>query len=198
MPIDNPPPQLAAAVCAYDQKAMLALDFDHFDQDLQGGGWRKLDARPGCEAQAADLVETYGQVNWAKLRPYQLHLLYWHEGQLLALAGRTDQAVSLLMSGVNSPDEADFADYALGTVAFLEHDLEALKAARTRLAARPEPASFAQGKAWFKAHGAQVSWPLNLNVLDGLIACFDRPYSVAYTDCRPVAMASPPTKSAKP
>jgi hypothetical protein len=31
----------------------------------------------------------------------------------------------------------------------------------------------------------ELKWPMNLDVLDGLIACFDRPYSEAYdAKCR--------------
>ena len=40
----------------------------------------------------------------------------------------------------------------------------------------------------FKAtYGRELAWPLNLDVVDGLIACFGEAYSKAYGDCRPGA-----------
>ncbi len=101
------------------------------------------------------------------------------------MAGQTDTAIRLLMAGVNPDAQGDFEDYALGTIAFLHHDLAALKAARARLAVQPAPANFQQIRADFKLkYHIDVRWPENLDVLDGLISCFDKPYIEAYS-CRP-------------
>ena len=63
----------------------------------------------------------------------------------------------------------------------------ALQAARDRLAAVPPPPGFEEDAARFKTqYGRELSWPLNLDVLDGFLACFDKPYDEAYSrDCRP-------------
>ena len=181
---------LAAAPvdCAYD-KTLLELPPEKFDQDLKGG-WRPLGDKPGCETATADLLAAYRVKHWGALKPGELHLNYWHEGQMRAEGGDNAGAVPLLLAGNGPPDDADFADYALGSVAFLQHDKAALVAARARLAGQPEPA-------WFKASAAEIKaatgdtaiWPLNLSVLDGLIACFDKPYKVAYGACRPAPPA---------
>ena len=42
----------AAAACAVDEKSLLQLAPDKFDQDLDGG-WRPLEQKAGCEAAAA-------------------------------------------------------------------------------------------------------------------------------------------------
>jgi sirohydrochlorin ferrochelatase len=175
--------------CAYDRDAMLALAPEDFDQDL-AGGWRPLGNRDECREAAADLLAIYRQAHWGDLNVDQLHTNYWHEGQLRAALGQKDRAVRLLLAGVspsNIPDGK--ADYAIGTVAFLLNDLPTLQAARARLAATPPPPGFEESSRTFKErYGRDLVWPLNLDVLDGLIACFGKPYGEAYSrDCRPAA-----------
>ena len=176
--------QANPAVCAVDTAAMLKLDPAQFDQD-RTGGWRPLADREGCEAAAADLLATYREAHWGALSAHQLHISYWHEGQLRASAGQSGRAIPLLMSGVDADDQIGFYQYALGTIAFLQGDLASLRAERDRLAAMPKPSWFAKAAAGAKAKsGSEPTWPLNLDVLDGLIACFGQPYKVAY-GCRP-------------
>jgi hypothetical protein len=184
------PAPAAAEACAYDREAMLALSPDAFDQDTSGG-WRPLEQRPGCEEAAADLLAAYREAHRSTLNVADLHISYWHEGQVRAgLEGQTERAVRLLMAGVNPTSTGDgFQEYALGTVAFLNHDRAALEAARARLAATPPPATWPETVAEFRSKfGVEVKWPMNLDVLDGLIACFDKPYNEAYgRACRPAA-----------
>jgi hypothetical protein len=167
----------SSTTCASDTGAALALSPQVFDQDATLG-WRALAKSPECLAAAANLIAAYRKAHWGNVKPSELHVNYWHEGQMRAAAGQTNTARPLLLAGISPDNFGDFADYALGTVAFLDHDLAALKAARARLAATPEPQDFAS-----TAKKYNISWPLNLDVLDGLIKCFDKPYREAY-DCR--------------
>lgn len=173
-------------LCVFDKAAVLALSPQAFDQDMNGG-WRTLASKQACWTEAADLLAAYRDARWDRLRPNELHINYWHEGQMRAMIGQNERAVGLLMAGGGPTSTGGFADYALGTIAFLNRDREALKSARARLAARPEPADFKAQRANFKSKfNVDLRWPLNLDVLDGLIKCFDKPYSVAYGDsCRP-------------
>ena len=58
------------------------------------------------------------------------------------------------------------------------------------VAATPKPADFDRAAERSKtAYGFDLAWPVNLKVLDGLIACFGRSYNEAYGDCRPEASA---------
>jgi hypothetical protein len=59
-------------------------------------------------------------------------------------------------------------DYVSATLAFLNKDIEKLRHHRDRIANGPE---------WNGSKG-------NLDVVDGLIKCFDKPYAVAYSSCR--------------
>jgi hypothetical protein len=169
----------AAVPCVYDKDALLALSFDDFDQ--APGGWRALAPRTECGAAIPELLANYRAKHWGMMNSQELHLNYWHEGQMRALNGQTDRAVTLLLAGTWPESTGDFTDYALGTVAFLHHDLAALKAARARLAQLTPPADLESRRQAFKARfKVDMVWPPNIDVLDGLINCFDRPYREAY------------------
>lgn len=85
------------------------------------------------------------------------------------------------MAGVNPEGGGGFEDYALGTIAFLDRDFSALKAARARLAQLPKPPEWRKSADAYKARtGQTIRWPMNLDVLDSLIGCFDKPYRDAY------------------
>jgi hypothetical protein len=62
--------------------------------------------------------------------------------------------------------------YVDATIAFLHRDRDALLKARTKLAEVPPEA------------GRPDSKPMNLDVVDGLLRCFDRSYADAYSACR--------------
>lgn len=175
----------ASATCAVDANAMLRLSVHEFDQDPTKG-WRSIDAKRGCGIAAADLIRDYRRANWGKLLPHELHLNYWHEGQVRASEGQTDRAVPLLLAGASPDSIGGFMHYAMATVAFLQRDLGALKAARGRLGALPEAKWFSEAKGKGQIPES-MKWPPNLDVVDGLIACFDKPYSEAYgkASCRP-------------
>jgi hypothetical protein len=171
--------------CSFDRQAMLALDYLQFDE-TKDAGWRVIAHRPGCELRAADLLELYRD-----RRERQVAALAWHEGQLRAAAGETERAIALFESSrEKGGHEGPYID---ASVAFLRHDRAALLDARRRLAAMPEPEGFRKAA---EAHrlktGEELDWPLNLAIVDGLIACFDRSYDYAYGHCR--GPAPPPAK----
>jgi hypothetical protein len=120
---------------------------------------------------AADLIREYREKHGVEAGI----LLYWHEGQLRAMLGATDDAIELFKKSYDSKD-TPFALawnlYAVATIAFLQQDKSALLTAREALAGLPRPAGVPAG-----------SWPMNLNVVDMLVACFGREYKEAYGQC---------------
>jgi hypothetical protein len=177
--------------CAYDREATLALDFVAFDQ-TEGSGWRPL-SEAHCYIEAAELLRDWqarhrGDFDPANPRDrFLLGFLRWHEAQHWADAGRTDVALPLFESthreGEGSSEVA-WNFYVDGTLAFLRRNLPALEAAIMGLAAVPPPPN------WDKAVGADgrpisMPWPQNLDVLQGLLRCWEQPYAVAYV-CRDV------------
>lgn len=174
-----------AAGCTYDRAAMLALDGDAFDQDLQGG-WRTIANRPGCAVAAADLLRDYRQAH-----VITGGIVVWHEGQMRAEAGQTAQAIALFEKSYTpaAEDLAGWNPYVDATIAFLKRDRTGLDAARARIAAVPYPNDkdmppLQDGYMVFPAQKGRpemkVRWPPNLDVVDGLIKCYDESYSVAY------------------
>jgi hypothetical protein len=181
-------PSLAADRCAYDKQAMLALDEDAFDQDLSGGGggWRAIGNLPGCELAAAGLLSAYRAAH-----PASDIVLAWHEGQMRASAGQYAQAIPLLRAARKPPteDAAGWNHYVDATVAFLRRNRAGLLAARDRLAAvpyRPVPGMPAPEHGYIEIPAAagqppmRMRWPPNIEAVEGLVACFDKPYVEAY------------------
>ena len=92
-------------------------------------------------------------------------------------------AIALMLEGRDQESDA-IQPYVDASVAFLRQDREALLAARARLVALPVPEYFARAAERYRANYPDLpplSWPLNLNKVDGFIACFDRPYREAYS-----------------
>lgn len=171
------------SACTYDREAILALTPDEFDQGKQAG-WRPLAETPQCRMTAAELIELYRRTNWRSMTTNDVHSSYWHEGQMRAASGDHDRAVLLLMAGTN-PNSIGSGEYELGTIAFLRGDREGLLRARERLAALPIPDDWAEMRLVYEAAGIEPQWPPNLDILDGLIACFGRSYDEAYGRCAP-------------
>jgi len=174
-----------AAECGHDRAALLALDQNSFDQNLEGG-WRALSAK-GCTREAADLIR-----DWRRAHQVEDVVLSWHEGQLRAEVGETGAAIALFRQSYKPADKdygGSWRPYVDGSIAFLRRDRAGLEAERARLAALPRPADFEEeargpdgkpilmpdGKPW------RIRWPLNLDVLDRLLRCWDKPYREAYS-----------------
>lgn len=177
----------APSACQVDRTTLLALDEQAFDQDLSGG-WRALSERPGCEEAAADLIRDYRIAN-----KNDAGLLLWHEGQMRAIAGQPGQAIAVMERARSPrPEQADWNLYVDATIAFLRRDRAALEAARTRLAAVPPPVGknvppVVDGFMEVEMDGrmTKMRWPPNIDVVDGLVNCFDKPYTEAYgSACR--------------
>lgn len=165
--------------CRQPDAAMLALPLHDFDQG--DAGWRALDST-GCESVAADTIARYRTDNASRLATEDTGTLDWHEGQLRAAAGQTDAAITIMEAGLDASMDI-IRPYREATIAFLKQDRPALEAARDRLMTMSEPDYFTQAKVRYEANYPNLpplTWPLNRDKVEGLIACFDRPYSEAY------------------
>ncbi len=172
--------------CSYDADVLMSLSPEAFNDDLDRTGWRKLADREECVAVAADLLKTY-RLRLDSERGSILH----HEAQLRAALGQADVAITLLQDLLQTTEDESTRAYHKAEIAFLLQDRDALVAARDKLLAVPKPEGFDQAVENFKQKYPDYPppvWPTNLNVIDGFIACFDKPYSEAYSQaCRPVA-----------
>jgi hypothetical protein len=170
---------------------MLALEFVAFDQ-TEGSGWRPLyDAQ--CYIEAAELLREWqarhsGEFDLSNPRERSIvEFLPWHEAQMWASGGRNDLALPLFERTHKQGEDSSTVAWNLyvdGTLAFLRRNRPALEAATAQLAEVPQPPG------WDNAVGADgkpisVPWPQNLDVLQGLLRCWDQPYAVAYL-CRDI------------
>lgn len=174
--------------CSYDLDAMLELDRQAFDQDLPDGGWRGL-SRKGCDEAAAELIR-----EWRHEKRDHTSVLYWHEGQMRASVGQTEEAIALFeLTRSSIDDDADFGwnHYVDGTIAFLRGHREGLERAKARLSKVPEPAD----NSFTRPDGTviQMNWPPNMNVLKRFEYCWGRSYNDAYgsEDCTPPEVSEP-------
>ena len=179
--------------CIPNAGKLLALDFTAFDQD-PSGGWRSVGAQTGCDGAIADLIARYRKSKGKS--PEKAKMLEWHEAQARAWAGQTDRAIKLFQHRPEEekPDAQTFYDepaalYRDATIAFLASDRPGLEAARAKLALLPEPPDFTALKTSFRRKfpsSAPPVWPMDLDAVDGLVACFGKPYKEAYAiECRP-------------
>lgn len=168
----------STAKCVSDREALLSLDYMSFELDPTQG-YQPVLAQSGCELVAADLIQDYHSRLRDRGEPViisvpqgdipvsdtgKITLLYWHEGQIRASQGQTKQALALFEKSIEAPEDSrrGWNEYVRGSIAFLENNLGELKRQRGLMAASSNPSE------------------LNLSVLEGLIACFGKPYAEAY------------------
>jgi hypothetical protein len=168
----------ASADCSYDRQALMALDEHSFDQDVTGG-WRTLANISDCQDVAADIIRDYRESHHLTTG-----ILYWHEGQLRAVANHYEQAVPLLEKS-RKPAMEDLAGWNLyvdATIAFLQKDLVALEKARQTLSMLQPSGDLQVRDGYLQINGqrSRIAWPMNLDVVDGLRNCFWKSYSDAY------------------
>jgi hypothetical protein len=175
LPLDSAYPDqsvpLFAQVCCIPQSELQQLmgsSYRDFDQNLPDGGWRKYQ-RLGCYEAAFNLLNQYQASHSSELTPAQVRILSWHAGQVAGFENDYFDARKNFVSSfdLNEPANATlfWNDYVFASIAFLDHDVETLKAHRDRIAREP------------LTNGKQP----NLNVVDNLTRYFNMPYGVAYS-----------------
>lgn len=154
-----------------DRIANAALSYEDFDtKGTLRSTYRAL-ANAGCDAASADAAEDYMLHHLDLTNDQRINVLF-HEGQARAMAGEERTAAMLIAAArdldLEPNDGLDWNTYVEGTWAFLVKDRVRLEAASAVLSRRR-----GKGNA------------INARVLQDLIACFNRPYKVAYgSSCR--------------
>jgi hypothetical protein len=169
------------AVSRAETERLLSLNFEQFDQDPKDG-WRALGNRRGCEVHGARLIEAYIERHQKDIPAKRVAILNWHLGQMWASAGATRKAIVAFEA--TKPEGGDAQNYyADATIAFLKRDRKAFDQARAGLAALPPPKNWDKAVADYEKRFTMPGpvWPMNLDVVDRLGACFDQPYWLAYS-----------------
>ena len=110
-------------------EALLALDIEKFDQDMDGG-WRQYEQSDGS-LKAAVLIEKYIDKNMKLLKKSYnssiLQLLYFHTGQLYASSGSRHYTKAIIYMKKSLEGKSHiWSYYVLGTIAFLRQDVSLL------------------------------------------------------------------------
>lgn len=172
-----------------ERERLLSLDEDAFDQDTSGGGWRAIAAKTGCEIAAADLIRDYRERHGLKKT-----IIFWHEGQMRAVGNDYTAAIRLFQKSRKPKDQnvAGWNEYVDASIAFLKKDKSALLQARKALSEVKVSPGFDVEDGVFEIPNSsgepfKMRWPPNIDVVDGLIKCFEKSYRDAYGDaeCRP-------------
>ena len=148
------------AVTEVETMAQVGLTYSEFDGRAGRAGWRQLIAR-GCADEAVTLLQRYRAVNHDRFTAAQRQEVAFHIGQAYALAGRDAEALLAFELALGADLTAEWRSYVEATLAFLRRDRAALARARAAYAAAP---------------GAD---PMRLKVIEGFLACPDRPYMEA-------------------
>ena len=135
------------------------LTYQEFDSREGPYGWRFLNGA-GCSDAALELLAAYAAANRGRLTLEQRQEMAFHSGQVLAFAGRDSEAIPYFEQAASADATPESQAYVAATLAFLKHDAAALGEARRRyVAVAPDS--------------------MRLKVIDGFIACADKPYAEA-------------------
>lgn len=165
--------------CDYDREALLAMDPWDFDQDFENG-WRVLEDQEGCLDEAADLIHEFYTTR--EMVDGMRRLMKWHEGQIRAELEQTEHAIELMRHADSEENTDSWNYYVRATIAFLERDKDELKHNREQLAQVPRPDDLPTPTDE-DGNEIEIEWPMNLSIVDSLIACFDKPIMEAYMGC---------------
>ena len=100
--------------------SLMALDFEAFDQDMQGG-WRYY-ANQKRFAAAASLIQIYLDRNTG-ISEFEREVMFWHAGQMLAIDGQEERAIPLMEKSRKKEDDFMLWNpYLDATIAFLNKD----------------------------------------------------------------------------
>ncbi|MEM9839763.1 MAG: hypothetical protein AAF830_11510 [Pseudomonadota bacterium] len=169
---------------------LLALDQRAFDQDFQGG-WRAITKEESCGKAAAEVIKAYLAYS-TPTPPNSIGILRWHAGQALASDGFEQEALPFFRASFHNNasqgEELDAWDhYVIATIAFIEKDRERLVAARDAIATFVPSEETKAARRRFLEDNPEITMaegfvdqPMNLNVVEGLLACFGKPYGDAY------------------
>ncbi len=113
-----------------DRQHLMSLDFEAFDQDMNGG-WRTCANQQEFEL-AAGLIEEYIELH-PEIEKGELSVMKWHTGQMYALADKNDKAIPFMEASKKDDDVMSWNTYVEATVAFLKKDKELLAQKREEL-----------------------------------------------------------------
>lgn len=138
-------------------KKYIEMDYQTFDQSPPKGGWRILEGQKN-DLQIAELIDSYLSCRRG-LTSKQKATLIFHSGQIYGDLGQNNLAIERMKQAYNENLDKKYHwnAYVDGSIAFLEHNLKKLKAARDEVKSKEPEHPY-------------------VDTLTDLIRCFERPY----------------------
>ena len=127
-------------ICTVTSADLSNIEFSVFDQGLDSPlSWRCIADR-GEFKRAQELIEEYLVINQARLEQYEIGTLNFHSGQLATTDERYEEAIQKFYQALDDSDRpANFLswnEYVLGTIYFLQGDIEKLAQEVEKIEAR--------------------------------------------------------------
>lgn len=157
---------------------MMQLNFTEFDQNPENG-WRPY-YKTHCFSVAQELLSDYIKLN-PKVADKN-HMLAFHAGQMFAFTGNYEAAKVYFRRSYSGKVSSwsNWDAFVDANIAFIASDISGLEVAKSRIEQQETITKEAYPN--FPAHfyGKKI----NLDVVEGFIACPSKSYLTAYEDCR--------------
>ena len=155
-------------ICSVSSVNLTDISYSIFDQSFESPySWRCI-AERGEFKLAQELVNQYIATNKAKLDIYEIQNLFFHSGQLAAIEGRYEDAISNFFQAIDHEDTTgnflSWNEYVYGTIYFLEGNIEKLKQEIEKIKARKK----------------EFDSP-NLRILNNFLMCPNETYKNIYS-----------------
>lgn len=135
--------------------------------------------RDGCEAAMADALASFRERHATELSAPALsayrYRLFWFEGQYAARTGQFERAALLFGQARSEPRREYDPSFYDAYIAFFNRDRDGAQRARDTLANDLEARQLNEMQ--------RLSADWQVAKLDGLLACFDRPFAEADGEC---------------
>ena len=137
-------------------KRQIGLSYQQFDSDSGTYGWRRLNGL-ACTDSAIALLGSFEKANGARLSQADHSEIAFHQGQTLAFNGREPEALRHFQRALGIGGDKEWITYVRANVAFLEHDVEALRRA-------------------IQEYSTIAPNSMRMKVLDGFLKCSSETY----------------------
>ena len=157
---------------------MMRLSFSEFDQNPENG-WRPYyEAR--CYDVAQELLSSYIDRNPEVAE--KNHMLAFHAGQMYAFTANYEVAETYFRRSYSGKVSSwsNWDAFVDANIAFINADYSGLEAAKTKIMQQETITKEAHPNFPSHFYGKKI----NLDVVNGFMACFGRSYLAAYHDCR--------------
>ena len=169
--------ETTCALSGEEFETIVSLPFKEFDQTA-GSGWRPF-YEEGCYSVASKLLIRY-LTEHPEIAQQQF-ILPFHAGQLLAMAGDYEKALPFLEGGYTDieMEYVNWNAFVDAHIAFITRDKKLLMESRDKISKQPGMPNEQGVPEW------AIGKKMNLDVVDGFINCFNKPFAEAYeNDCR--------------